>query len=48
MAVVQGRSKASEMLFLGKKMTAQEAQVANLVSEVIPRHRLIPEVGTQA
>jgi len=32
------------MLFLGKKLTATEAQIANLVSEVIPRDRLIPEV----
>lgn len=32
------------MLFLGKKMTAHEAQIANLVSEVIPAPRLLPEV----
>lgn len=41
----QGRSKASEMLFLGKKFTAEQAYVANLISEVLPRDRLLPEVG---
>lgn len=41
----QGRSKASEMLFLGKKFTAEQAYVANLISEVLPGDRLLPEVG---
>jgi enoyl-CoA hydratase/carnithine racemase len=32
------------MLFLGKRVTAEEAQVANLISEVIPKDRLMEEV----
>lgn len=35
-----GRSKASEMLLLGKKITAQEAFESNLVARVIPQHKL--------
>jgi enoyl-CoA hydratase/carnithine racemase len=43
--LTMGRSKASEMLFLGKKFTAREAREAHLIAEVIdPADRLLPEV----
>ncbi|KAF2904993.1 hypothetical protein ILUMI_01177 [Ignelater luminosus] len=35
-----GRSKASEMLLLGRKITAQEAYEFGLVSKVVPHERL--------
>lgn len=37
---ILGRSKASEMLFLGKKMTAQEAYHFGFVAKVIPHQQL--------
>ncbi|KAF5278135.1 hypothetical protein FQR65_LT03651 [Abscondita terminalis] len=40
---IMGRSKASELLLLGNKLTAEEAYCANLVSKVIP-HDKIPEL----
>jgi len=42
--LTMGRSKASELLFLGKKFTAREAESAHLISEVIASERLMPEV----
>lgn len=42
--LTMGRSKASELLFLGKKFTATEAQASHLISEIIPTDRLLPEV----
>jgi peroxisomal 3,2-trans-enoyl-CoA isomerase len=36
---ILGRSKASEMLFLGKKMTAQEAYQFGFVAEIVPDHK---------
>ncbi|RZC36541.1 ECH domain containing protein [Asbolus verrucosus] len=37
---VLGRSKASEMLLLGKKLTAQEAYQFGFIAEVIPHEKL--------
>lgn len=43
--LTMGRSKASEMLFLGKKFTAAEAREAHLIADVVdPPERLMPEV----
>uniref|UniRef100_I2CR30 Enyol-CoA hydratase n=1 Tax=Nannochloropsis gaditana (strain CCMP526) TaxID=1093141 RepID=I2CR30_NANGC len=42
--LTMGRSKASELLFLGKKFTATEAQASHLISEIIPTDRLLTEV----
>ena len=39
-ANIMGRSKASEMLFLGKIMSAQEAYQFGFVAEVIPHEKL--------
>jgi enoyl-CoA hydratase/carnithine racemase len=36
------------MLFMGKKLTAEEAREAHLIAEVIPRDQLLPEVGERA
>lgn len=35
-----GRSKASEMLLLGRKITSQEAYASNLIARVIPHEKL--------